>query len=96
MHEKKIRGMKRKTNAMIKQIEEHTKTFPSTFYNDEYWYMPLPVSQAFIDSCKTIMYTNLIKSSKPFNKNKTERYTYISSCCFHFYRKFVEFANYYI
>ncbi|EEK99636.1 hypothetical protein bcere0013_32130 [Bacillus cereus BDRD-ST26] len=45
--------MKRKTNAMIKQIEEHTKTFPSTFYNDEYWYMPLPVSQAFIDLCKT-------------------------------------------
>ncbi|EOG8709786.1 TPA: DUF3916 domain-containing protein [Bacillus paranthracis] len=53
MHEKKIRGMKRKTNAMIKQIEEHTKTFPSTFYNDEYWYMPLPVSQAFIESHKT-------------------------------------------
>ncbi|MGN5651613.1 DUF3916 domain-containing protein [Bacillus sp. Brlt_9] len=53
MREKKIRGMKRKTNTMIKRIEEHTKTFPSTFYNDEYWYIPLPVSQAFIDSCKT-------------------------------------------
>ncbi|WP_436865603.1 DUF3916 domain-containing protein [Bacillus fungorum] len=53
MREKKIRGMKRKTNTMIKRIEEHTKTFPSAFYNDEYWYMPLPVSQAFIDSCKT-------------------------------------------
>ncbi|AAP27317.1 MULTISPECIES: DUF3916 domain-containing protein [Bacillus] len=53
MHEKKIRGMKRKTNAMIKRIEEHTKMFPSTFYNDEYWYMPLPVSQDFIESHKT-------------------------------------------
>ncbi|MED3125587.1 DUF3916 domain-containing protein [Bacillus wiedmannii] len=53
MREKKIRGMKRKTNTMIKRIEEHTKTFPSAFYNDEYWYMPLPVSQAFINSCKT-------------------------------------------
>ncbi|KAA0760493.1 DUF3916 domain-containing protein [Bacillus sp. SH5-2] len=53
MREKKIRGMKRKTNAMTKRIAEHTKTFPSTFYNDEYWYMPLPVSQAFIDSRKT-------------------------------------------
>ena len=53
MHEKKIRGMKRKTNTMIKRIEEHTKIFPSTFYNDEYWYMPLPVSQAFIESHKT-------------------------------------------
>lgn len=52
MHEKKIRGMKRKTNTMIKRIEEHTKIFPSTFYNDEYWYMPLPVSQAFIESHK--------------------------------------------
>ena len=53
MREKKIRGMNRKTNTMIQRIEEHTKTFPSAFYNDEYWYMPLPVSQAFIDSCKT-------------------------------------------
>ncbi|CAM4085613.1 group-specific protein [Bacillus luti] len=53
MREKKIRGMKQKTNAMTNRIEEHTKTFPSTFYNDEYWYMPLPVSQAFIDSPKT-------------------------------------------
>lgn len=53
MHEKKIRGMKRKTNTMIKRMEEHTKTFPSTFYNDEYWYMPLPVFQAFIESHKT-------------------------------------------
>lgn len=53
MREKKIRGMKRKTNTMIKRIEIHTKTFPSAFYYDEYWYMPLPVSQAFINSCKT-------------------------------------------
>src|SRR5207244_3576349 len=40
-------------NTMIKRIEEHIKTFPSTFYNDEYWNMLLPVSQAFIDSRKT-------------------------------------------
>ncbi|EOP23971.1 MULTISPECIES: DUF3916 domain-containing protein [Bacillus] len=53
MREKKIRGMKRKTNTMIKRIEEYTNTFPSTFYHDEYWYMPLPVSQAFINSQKT-------------------------------------------
>ena len=53
MREKKIRGMNRKTNTMIKRIEEHTKTFPSTFYNNEYWNMLLPVSQAFIDSRKT-------------------------------------------
>ncbi len=53
MREKKIRGMNRKTDTMIQRIEEHTKTFPSTFYNDEYWNMLLPVSQAFIDSRKT-------------------------------------------
>ncbi|KAA6478190.1 DUF3916 domain-containing protein [Bacillus cereus] len=53
MREKKIRGMKRKTNTLIKRIEEHTKTFPSIFYNDEYWNMLLPVSQTFIDSRKT-------------------------------------------
>ncbi|HHT7237342.1 MULTISPECIES: DUF3916 domain-containing protein [Bacillus] len=53
MREKKIRGMKRKTETMIQRIKEYTNTFPSTFYNNEYWYMPLPVSQAFIDSHKT-------------------------------------------
>lgn len=53
MREKKIRGMKRRTKTMIQRIEEYTNTFPSTFYNDEYWYMSLPVSQAFIDSRKT-------------------------------------------
>ncbi|PFD31234.1 group-specific protein [Bacillus cereus] len=53
MREKKIRGMKRRTETMIQRIEEYTSTFPSTFYNNEYWYIPLPVSQAFIDSRKT-------------------------------------------
>jgi hypothetical protein len=53
MREKKIRGMKRRTKTMIKRIEEYTNTFPSTFYNDEYWHMLLPTSQAFIDSNKT-------------------------------------------
>ncbi|MBJ8051033.1 DUF3916 domain-containing protein [Bacillus cereus] len=53
MREKKLRGMKRRTKTMIKRIEEYTNTFPSTFYNDEYWHMPLPGSQAFIDSNKT-------------------------------------------
>ncbi|MFP3413833.1 DUF3916 domain-containing protein [Bacillus sp. SIMBA_074] len=53
MREKKIRGMKRRTQTLIKRIEDSTKAFPSTFYNDEYWHMPLPGSQAFIDSIKT-------------------------------------------
>ncbi|MGE6348250.1 DUF3916 domain-containing protein [Bacillus mycoides] len=45
--------MKRKTKTLIKRIEDSTKAFPSTFYNDEYWHMPLPVLQTFIDSSKT-------------------------------------------
>ncbi|MES5939682.1 MULTISPECIES: DUF3916 domain-containing protein [unclassified Bacillus cereus group] len=53
MREKKIRGMKLKTETMIQRIKEYTNTFPSAFYDDEYWYMPLPVSQDFIDSPKT-------------------------------------------
>ncbi|MDM5428760.1 DUF3916 domain-containing protein [Bacillus mycoides] len=53
MREKKIRGMKRRTKTMIKRIQEYTNTFPSTFYNDEYWHMLLPDSQAFIDSSTT-------------------------------------------
>jgi hypothetical protein len=53
MREKKLRGMKRRTETMLKRIEEYTNTFPSTFYNDEYWHMLLPASQAFIDSSTT-------------------------------------------
>ncbi|MBE5106208.1 hypothetical protein IGI01_13150 [Bacillus thuringiensis] len=47
MREKKIRGMKRKTNTMIKRIEEHTKTFhfqeiihdEDEFYEKEIWFI---------------------------------------------------------
>lgn len=92
MREKKIRGMKRKTNTMIKRIEEHIKTFPSTFYNDEYWNMLLPVSQAFIDSRKTprkvkrLCIQTLLNQANHLIRFETERYTYISSCCFDFYK----------
>lgn len=83
MREKKLRGMKRKTNTMIKRIEEHTKTFPSTFYNDEYWNMLLPVSQAFIDSCKTArkvkrlcIQTLLNQANHLINMKPSDTYTY--------------------
>lgn len=83
MREKKIRGMKRKTNTMIKRIEEHTKTFPSTFYNDEYWNMLLPVSQAFIDSRKTprkvkrlCIQTLLNQANHLINMKPSDTYTY--------------------
>ena len=46
MREQKIRGMKRRTQTLIKKNKDSTKAFPSTFYNDEYWHMPLPGSQA--------------------------------------------------
>lgn len=68
---------------MIKRIEEHTKTFPSTFYNDEYWYMPLPVSQAFIDSHKTprkvkrlCIQTLLNQANHLINMKPSDTYTY--------------------
>lgn len=52
MREKKIRGMKRKTEEMINRIEENTMVFPTEFYNG-YWHMHLPVGQGFISSDKT-------------------------------------------
>ncbi|WKA55509.1 DUF3916 domain-containing protein [Planococcus shixiaomingii] len=52
MREKKIRGIKRKTQQMIKAIEEETKVFPTEFYNG-FWHLHLPVAQSFIDSKKT-------------------------------------------
>ncbi|GGI11651.1 DUF3916 domain-containing protein [Gottfriedia solisilvae] len=53
MREKKIRGIKRKSNKLIKRIIENTAVFPKDFYNERYWHMHLPVSQSFINSKKT-------------------------------------------
>ncbi|WP_084243514.1 DUF3916 domain-containing protein [Planomicrobium okeanokoites] len=52
MHEKKVRGIKRKTEDMINRIEENTRVFPTEFYNG-YWSLRLPVGQGFISSDKT-------------------------------------------
>ena len=52
MREKKARGVKRKSNIMIKRIEENTLAFPKEFHNG-YWHLHLPVAQDFINSVKT-------------------------------------------
>lgn len=52
MREKKVRGRKRKTIGMVKQIEENTALYPTEFYNG-YWHMHLPVGQGFISGGKT-------------------------------------------
>lgn len=52
MRDKKVRGVKRKLNNMLEQIEIHTSEFPTHFYNG-YWHLHLPVAQGFIDSNKT-------------------------------------------
>ncbi|MCF8566231.1 DUF3916 domain-containing protein [Alicyclobacillus tolerans] len=52
MSHKKIRGIKRKTNNMVRSIEELTEEFPSDFYRG-FWHIHLPVAKSFIDSEKT-------------------------------------------
>lgn len=52
MGEKKVRGVKRKFNNMIKRIEENTLEFPTEFHNG-YWHLHLPVAQNFLSSDKT-------------------------------------------
>lgn len=52
MREKKVRGIKRKSNKMIERIKENTSEFPTEFYNG-YWHLHLPVAQDFINSDKT-------------------------------------------
>lgn len=51
MREKKVRGLKRRTQKMVEMIEQHTDVFPTIFYGG-YWNMPLPVGR-FINSSKT-------------------------------------------
>lgn len=52
MREKKVRGIKQKTENMVKRIKENTAVFPTDFYNG-YWHMHLPVHQGFISSDQT-------------------------------------------
>ncbi len=52
-NKKKVRGIKRKSKAMIKSIEQLTEIFPEVNLNSRYWHMHLPVRQDFIDSKKT-------------------------------------------
>lgn len=46
---KKVRGIKRKTRNMIKNIEHHTMDFPKDFHNG-FWHTYLPVAQSFIEA----------------------------------------------
>ncbi|MCM3672031.1 DUF3916 domain-containing protein [Mesobacillus maritimus] len=52
MKEKKVRGLKRRTNNFVNRLEANTLEFPTQFYND-YWHLALPVAQDFISSNKT-------------------------------------------
>lgn len=51
MRYKKIRGIKRKLNAMVNEINRETEQFPTEFYRD-YWAVRLPVPFSFIESPK--------------------------------------------
>ncbi|MCP1531075.1 hypothetical protein [Bacillus pumilus] len=52
MREKKVRGMKRKTNEMVTRIEESTREFPADI-EQGYWHLPLPFAYDFICTNKT-------------------------------------------
>lgn len=53
MKKKKVRGLKRKTKKMVRQIREYTLEFPERFVHPDYWHMHLPVAQDFINATKT-------------------------------------------
>ncbi|BCB03989.1 DUF3916 domain-containing protein [Bacillus sp. KH172YL63] len=52
MRKTKIRGLKRKINAVISRIHTDTEDFPTTFHQG-YWHLPLPVAYDFITSPNT-------------------------------------------
>lgn len=51
MNSKKVRGIKRKCESMIKRINLLTEHFPAE--EPDYWYIYLPAARSFIDSPKT-------------------------------------------
>lgn len=52
MRTPKIRGAKRRTRRILKQIEVYTATFPEDFGNG-YWHLHLPADYKFIASSRT-------------------------------------------
>ena len=52
MRNKKIRGLKRRTDSMVKRIKEETECFPDQFIHG-YWHLSLPAGRDFISSGKT-------------------------------------------
>lgn len=51
MREKKVRGMKRKTQQIIKEMNAHTQSFPENV--SDYWHLPLPAAYDFMTSNRT-------------------------------------------
>lgn len=52
-NKKKVRGVKRKCNKMVKYVNGLTEFFPEANLDFGYWHLHLPVAQEFIDSIKT-------------------------------------------
>ena len=51
MREKKVRGMKRKTQQIIKEMNANTQSFPADI--EQYWHLPLPAAYDFMMSNRT-------------------------------------------
>lgn len=51
MREKKVRGMKRKTQQIIKEMNANTQSFPENV--SDYWHLPLPAAYDFMTSNRT-------------------------------------------
>lgn len=87
MRQKKVRGIKRKTEEMVKRIEENTLVFPTEFYNG-YWHLRLPVDQGFISSDKTPLKVKRLciqtlldraEQLKGLQSNDAEKYRVVAS-----------------
>ncbi|MEI2665998.1 DUF3916 domain-containing protein [Rossellomorea sp. LJF3] len=78
MRNKKIRGVKRRKDSMVKRIEEATVYFPEQFIHG-YWHLPLPAGRDFITSSKTpfkikrLCVQTLLDRGERLYKLKTEK-----------------------
>ncbi|MCC5800994.1 DUF3916 domain-containing protein [Rossellomorea vietnamensis] len=78
MRNKKIRGLKRRTDSMVKRIVVATKCFPTQFIHG-YWHLPMPAGRDFISSGKTpfkikrLCVQTLLDRAGRLSKLKTEK-----------------------
>jgi hypothetical protein len=86
-NKKKVRGLKKKCQSMIRELKALTDQFPLQDSTEDYWHIHLPVAQSFIDSKNTprsvrrLCMQTMINRAAFLSQNKPESEAACHVCC---------------